>query len=427
MKLYESEAKAIFKKWNIPVPRCFGVAESPKDLEKFKLSYPLMAKAMVLVGGRGKAGGIKRASDAAEAKSHLKELLGLTIKGLPVQKVMLEEVVQADKACYLGMTIDPGTYDLLVLASPDGGVDIEETALKRPDRILRLAIEDNAKELPASKANAVAAFLMQGHQMKSGNKEKLAKVVAALYAVFQSCDCRVAEINPLFLTEKGPLAADAKIVIDDNGLYRQAPLLESLGITGSRHDVAELTPNETRALKSEFKFVDLVSRAQPKKPGHIYVGLVPGGAGYGIFSIDEVVNVGKRFFGGKVIPINFMDSGGGPTKARVAEMFHLLMDDPIVDCIITSRFGGISSCDVFIRGLIDCLRIRHAKKMRMLPIYGRMVGTDLPSARTFLQQARAETPVPLKDLQIDVGNTKIMAEVIREGLAAFIARKEKRA
>jgi len=451
MKLYESEAKALYRKWDIPVPKCYGLAESVNNIEKLKISYPVMLKSMVLVGGRGKAGGIKRAENLQEAGKLLKGLFKLTIKGLPVQKVMFEEAVPEAEACYLGVTIDPGSYEILFLASPEGGVEIVETAKTRPERILKLPIEGSPKNLPGTKANEIASFLLESNARQSANlkidgtnqstddragrsvnrpcdlKEKLANLATNLYRLFQECDCRVAEINPLFLTPKGPLAADAKVVIDDNGYYRQAERLASIGIPGARHDVAELTLNEKRALKSEFKYVDLIPNGQPKKADCIYVGLVPGGAGYGIFSIDEVVNIGRRYFEGKVIPLNFMDSGGGPPAERVAEMFHLLMDNPVVDCIVTSRFGGISSCDTFIRGLIDCLQTRHARKARMLPVYGRMVGTDLASARTFLEKARQETPEPLADLHIEVGNTKIMAEVIREGLGAFIARKEIRA
>ena len=128
------------------------------------------------------------------------------------------------------------------------------------------------------------------------------------------------------------------------------------------------------------------------------------------------MNIGRRSFEGRVVPVNFMDSGGGPTQARVAEMFHLLMDYGLVDLIITSRFGGISSCDIFIRGLVQCLRERHAKGMRMVPVYGRMVGTELPSAKAYLEEAKEETPEPLKDLHIVVGNERIMVDVIKEGI-----------
>ena len=231
----------------------------------------------------------------------------------------------------------------------------------------------------------------------------------------------------IITTDNKAIAADSKVVVDDNALYRQGRLFELLGLKESRHDVSELTKDEHRARDAGFLFVDLLPEDVVKDPDKLYVGLVPGGAGYGIFSIDEVVNVGDRFFDGKAVPVNFMDSGGGPTLAGIAEMFHLLMDKEVVDVVVTSRFGGISSCDVFIRGLIKCLRERHEKGQRMLPVVGRMVGTDLPSAREFLQKAIAETPEPLRDLDIVVGNKKIMADVIKDGIARGLEFKAQKA
>jgi succinyl-CoA synthetase beta subunit len=137
-----------------------------------------------------------------------------------------------------------------------------------------------------------------------------------------------------------------------------------------------------------------------------------------------VAGIGEREFDGRVVPVNFMDSGGGPSEGKVAEMFHLLMDKEIVDLIVTSRFGGISSCDVFIRGLIRALRDRRADGRRVVPVRGRMVGTDLPRARAFLEQARTETPEPLADLDIVVGNRAIMADVIRDALAFGFERRK---
>jgi succinyl-CoA synthetase beta subunit len=269
----------------------------------------------------------------------------------------------------------------------------------------------------------MAGFLARG--LPDGKKytESLKNVLTKLYALFQKYDCKIAEVNPLIVTPETLVAADAKMVLDDNGLYRQRALFQLLGISEVRHDVSEPTRNEVRAREAGFPYVDLLLEDHKKNPNMLYVGLVPGGAGYGIFSIDETANVGDRFFGGRVIPVNFMDSGGGPTQERVAEMFHLLMDYEIVDLIITSRFGGISSCDTFIRGLVECLRSRHKEGKRKIPVHGRMVGTDLPSAREFLEKAKRETPEELKDMHITVGNQIIMAEVIREGIQKAFDRK----
>jgi succinyl-CoA synthetase beta subunit len=428
VRLYEYEAKKVFETMGLRVPRQFGVIHSPADLDGLKLQFPVILKSMVMIGGRGKAGGIKKAKDLAEAKQVAEQLLKLVIKGYPVEALLVEEIVSEAGACYLGITTNPATFNVIAMASAQGGVDIEQVALEKPEEILKIELPGNDLELPAGRAKEFAAFLKKGLKGDGGLEGALADTMAKLHATFQKYDCKVAEINPLIITTEGvPIAADAKIVLDDNALYRQGTLFEVLGIKEARHDASELTPDEQRARDSGFTYVDLLPFDAKKDPDKLYVGLVPGGAGYGIFSIDEVVNVGDRFFGGKAVPVNFMDSGGGPTLARVAEMFHLLMDKKIVDVVVTSRFGGISSCDIFIRGLVLCLRDRHAKGQRMLPVVGRMVGTDLPSAREFLNKAKAETPEPLQDLDIVVGNQKIMADVIRDGLKAgieFRARKK---
>ncbi|MGQ9734157.1 MAG: ATP-grasp domain-containing protein [Candidatus Bipolaricaulia bacterium] len=423
MRLYEHEAKRVFQRREIPVPAQFGVIRSPEELARLALEFPLMLKAQVLVGGRGKAGGIKRASSLDEAKARALEIFSKRIGGYPVEAILLEEALESKAACYIGATMDPATFNNVVLASASGGVEIEAIAKERPEAIHKVLLE-NEPELPGELALKLAERLAEELGDAAPDPGQLAELIAKLYSLYQEIDAKVCEINPLMITPKGPVAADAKVVLDENALFRQAKLLEGLGITGKRHDVAEPTPNERRAQAAGFKYLDLLPPEAQKDPEKLYVGLVPGGAGYGIFSIDEVANIGERFFDGRVVPVNFMDSGGGPTQEQMAEMFHLLMDDPRVDLIITSRFGGISSCDIFIRGLVFALRERYSQGKRVVPVYGRMVGTDLPSARAFLEKAKQETPEPLKEMEIIVGNQKIMAEVIKEGLSrAFQGRQ----
>lgn len=417
MRLYENEAKKIFQGEGIPVPRALGVIERAEDIrEKPGLPFPVMLKSLVLIGGRGKAGGIRKAVGVEEAVSSAKDMLGRRIRGYTVERLLVEEAVDGASACYVGVTMNPANFDVTVIVSPAGGVDIERVALESPEKILRVELPANDAALPEAMASRLAAFLASGLDRADVHLEALKAVISRVYALFQKYDCRVAEINPLFVSSAGPVAADAKIVLDDNGLYRQGGLFRLLGLTGVRHDVSEPTRNEIRAREAGFPYVDLLPEDHKKDPDRLYVGLVPGGAGYGIFSIDEVANVGDRFFGGRVVPVNFMDSGGGPTVGMVAEMFNLLLDNEVVDLVITSRFGGISSCDIFIRGLVGCLRERWRTRQRLVPVIGRMVGTDLPSARDFLERAKRETPEELKDLRITVGNQKIMAEVIREGI-----------
>jgi succinyl-CoA synthetase beta subunit len=423
VRLYEHEAKQVFAAAGISVPRGYGMIRSVAELDRLEMDFPVMLKAVVLTGGRGKAGGIRKAANQDEARSIAAELLGLTIGGYPVEALFVEEAVAFTGACYLGVTMSPVDFDLVVMASPAGGVDIEQVSRETPDAVRRLTVPGNPRELDADTCAELAAFLADA---TGDAPEGLGRTIAALYRLFQEHDCRLAEINPLLLTPRGVVAADAKVVLDDNALYRQWRLFETLGLTAARHDVAEPSPDELRARQAGFPYVDLLPEDAVKDPDKLYVGLVPGGAGYGIFSIDETANIGERFFGGKVVPVNFMDSGGGPTLERVAEMFHLLMDKPLVDVVITSRFGGISSCDIFIRGLVQCLRERHERGSRVLPVVGRMVGTDLPRARAYLEEAQGETPEPLRDLDITVGNEVIMAEIIRKGIERGLARKESR-
>ncbi|MBN1335399.1 MAG: acetate--CoA ligase family protein [Deltaproteobacteria bacterium] len=424
MRIYEFEGKQVFARAGLAVPREVAVIRSPDEADALEVSGPVMVKAQVLVGGRGKAGGVVRARSGEEARAAVRRILGMDLKGYPVQAVLVEEALEFTGACYLGIIDNPATGNLVVMASASGGVDIEEVALSRPEAILRVELEDNPDRLPPEIAERIGAFLARDLGEGAALAAALADMAAGLYALYEAHDCRILEINPLLVTPSGPVAADAKMVLDDNALFRQGDLLAFLGIASRRHDVSEPTARERRAAQAGFAYLDLLPEDARREPGRIYVGLVPGGAGYGIFSIDEVRNVGDRVLGGRVTPLNFMDSGGGPTRKAVAEMFALLMDHPLCDLVITSRFGGISSCDTFIRGLVDCLRDRRAKGMRVVPVHGRMVGTDLPSARAFLEKARQETPEPLADLTMVVGNQKIMAEVIRDGLEAWVARQE---
>jgi succinyl-CoA synthetase beta subunit len=418
MRFYEYEAKKVFEKEGIPVPRQYGVIHSPDELENLDLVFPVMLKAMVLVGGRGKAGGIKKVENLEEAKKVSSKLLQLNIKDYPVEMVLVEEAVREKNACYVGVTVDPASFNNVVIVSASGGVDIEEVAKEKPEMILRKEVLDNSSVLPHSTVEELADFLIEN--IDSGNheiKKRLMEIISKLYEIYQKFDLKICEINPLILTDDNQVvAADAKMILDDNAMFRQAELLRTLGVMEKRHDVAEPTKNEIRAQKAGFPYVDLLPENAVKDPNKLYVGLVPGGAGYGIFSIDEVANIGGRFFDNRVVPVNFMDSGGGPPQHRVAEMFHLLMDHPLVDLVITSRFGGISSCDIFIRGLIQALRERYEKGLRVVPVYGRMVGTDLPSARAYLEKAQMETPEALERMTIIVGNQKIMADVIYEAI-----------
>ncbi len=418
MRLYEYEAKKVFSLENIPIPRNYGTMTHPTEILEHAgtLEFPLMLKAQVLLGGRGKAGGIQLVGDIAEAEAQAHRLLNMEVQGCPVQRVMVEQRVLEKAAFYAGVTMSPANFNNVFAVSAEGGVDIERVSRTSPERLLKVELPQNERTLPDEIRHQLTGFCAASVQLQDWELDAVGVILSELYELYQKYDCRIAEINPLILTPEGPVAADAKIVLDDNGLYRQRDLLKRLGLQEVRHDVAEPTPNEFRARASGFPFVDLLPQDLEKDPDKLYVGLVPGGAGYGIFSIDEVANIGREHFQNRVVPVNFMDSGGGPSLSRVAEMFHLLMDWDLVDLVITSRFGGISSCDTFIRGLVEALRGRHREGRRMVPVFGRMVGTDLANARTYLEKAKQETPEELRDLHIYVGNQIIMAKVIQEAL-----------
>ena len=429
MKLYEHEAKQIFERFGLIVPNQIAVIEEEAELTDLTINFPIMVKAMVLIGGRGKAGGIKKANNIDETKRAISELFDLTIHGYPVEKILLEEAVDVEDEIYLSITTDPATFDIVLVTSASGGVDIEEVARTKPAEIWKKILTNNPMTLPEGVAEEAASFLGKQNPKLQTVESKIITTVKMLYSAFQNTEAKICEINPLIHTSEDKIiAADAKFVLDDNSLYRQTSLLKSIDIdpNSKRHDISEQTFYEEQAYKIGFPYLDLLDNPEDfvKDEDKLYVGLVPGGAGYGIFSIDEVVNVGERYFDGKVIPINFMDSGGGPSLSKVADMFHLLMDHPATDLIITSRFGGISSCDIFIQGLIMSLRDRFMSKRRMIPVFGRMVGTDLAAARAFYEKAKRETPEPLKDLHIVVGNQKIMADVIKDGIEYGFKRKE---
>ncbi|MHA2097370.1 MAG: ATP-grasp domain-containing protein [Candidatus Kariarchaeaceae archaeon] len=424
MRLYEFESKQIFKNFRIKIPKLIAVLKSIDQIEGLELTFPVMVKAMVLIGGRGKAGGVKKASNLDELKLKAQEIFNLKIAGYSVDKILIEEAVEVVEEIYLSVTTDPATFDVVIVASASGGVDIEAVAKSNPDAIFTRPMSDNPMELPVEIISEVCSFLVSQNRELSKVEDDLRSVIASIFRTYQNIEAKTSEINPLILTTLNGgetlLAADAKIVLDDNSLYRHAPLLKSIGINprSKRHDVSEQTIFEARGFKAGFQYLDLLEEPElfEKNVEKLYVGLVPGGAGYGIFSIDEVVNVGERYFNGNVVPINFMDSGGGPALGTVAEMFHLLMDHPATDLIITSRFGGISSCDIFIQGLIMALRDRYLSKKSMKPVFGRMVGTDLAAAAAYLERAKRETPKPLEDMHIIVGNQKIMADIIKDGI-----------
>ena len=259
MRLYEFEAKKVLAQEGLRVPRAFGLLEGVDDSAAL-LEYPLpaMVKAQVLTGGRGKAGGIRRVTEPDQLEKAVTMMGGMPIGGYRVSKVLVEAAVDYSHELYVGITINPASGRLVIIASVAGGVDIEEVAETRPDAIYRRELDFAGEVLPPQVAQEVAAFLNQGLGLGEALEEELSQVVTSLYAIFQKHDCKLLEVNPLLITPGGPVAADAKMVLDDNALYRQRPLLDLIGVQTKRHDVAEPTDRERRAWRAGVPYVDLL-------------------------------------------------------------------------------------------------------------------------------------------------------------------------
>jgi len=373
MRLYEFEGKELFKKFKIPVLES-RLTRSPDEVySAFKeLNVPVVLKSQVLTGGRGKAGGIKFAEGANEARTNATELFKLKIKGFPVEAVLMEPRLDVKQEYYVGITIDRANYKLVVIASGEGGVDIEETAASHPEKIVKksLSVEEDLYTfdalLIAKKIGIPQDLVKQG-----------AAIVTGLFKMFKKYDAKLVEINPLVLTADNQLvAADSRVSLDDDAVFRH-PELKDLGIE-HRHEEGEMTPREKQATEWGIPYLDLDGN----------IGMFPGGAGFGIMGNDFI-----HYYGGK--PANFMDSGGGPSPERIAKMLVLLDENPEVKAIFGARFGGISRCDDFAKGVIMFLKDHGLSK----PIVMRMTGNMWQEGVRLFEEAKKENPELFKHIE----------------------------
>lgn len=366
MRLYEFEGKQLFAESKIPVPPG-KVAASVDEAAKVaaEIGYPVVLKSQVLTGGRGKAGGIQFAADEAELRDKAARLFKLTIKGYPVEKLLVEKKLDAVGEYYLGVTIDRAHYQWAVIASASGGMDIEEVAARHPEKITRLNLDADAVMYPFQGLELARALDLSGDQMKT-----VGDIAGKLFRCFRKWDCKMAEINPLVKLGDGSFtAADSRISVDDDALFRH-PELKERGIE-KRHEEGEMTPREREAREWDIPYLDLDGN----------IGMFPGGAGFGIMGNDFI-----QHFGGK--PANFMDSGGGPTPERLAKMLVLLDENPQVKVIFGARFGGISRCDDFAKGVIMFLKEHGLSK----PMVMRMTGNEWQEGVRLFNEAKQERP-----------------------------------
>ncbi|MBN1212901.1 MAG: ADP-forming succinate--CoA ligase subunit beta [candidate division Zixibacteria bacterium] len=366
MRLYEFEGKALFREFGIPIPegRLAGNHQEVHEIAR-ALNQPVVLKSQVLTGGRGKAGGIKFADNADEALKTAEELFKIKIKGYPVERLLIEAKFEIQHEYYIGVTIDRANYKLVIIASGEGGVDIEETAEKYPDKIFRKSLSVKQELYSFDALNIAKKIGIPSEHLKTA-----AAIIVDLFKMFKAYDAKLVEINPLVLTADNRLiAADSRISLDDDALFRH-PELKAIGIE-KRHEEGEMTPREQQAHEWGIPYLDLDGN----------IGMFPGGAGFGIMGNDFI-----HYYGGQ--PANFMDSGGGPSPERIAKMLVLLDENPNVNAIFGARFGGISRCDDFAKGVVMFLKEHGLSK----PIVMRMTGNMWREGVKIFENAKKENP-----------------------------------
>jgi succinyl-CoA synthetase beta subunit len=353
VKLHEYQSKRLFAAHGVPIPDG-DVATTSQEARRIAegLEGPVVVKSQVLVGGRGKAGGIRLARTPAEAERIAGEILDLEIKGLPVRKVLLDKAADVRTEIYLGIVVDRTNRRAVMMASSEGGVEIEEVARTNPDAIHKVVI-DPFLGLRAYQALALA----RGIGLAGEHFRGFGRVARGLYEAFVAYDASLAEINPLLITRAGQLlAVDGKMVVDDNGLFRHHDLAEM-------RDVDEETPTEREAREAGLSYVQLDGE----------IGCMVNGAGLAMATMDII-----KHFGGS--PANFLDIGGGAQAGRVATALRLILADQNVKAVLLNIFGGITRCDEVARGILVALEeVKPA-----VPLVARLVGTNEEEGREIL-------------------------------------------
>jgi succinyl-CoA synthetase beta subunit len=350
MRLLEYKGKEILAKYGVKVPRGVVIGK-PDDVDKANLNYPVFVKAQVPFAGRAKMGLVKRAGSKDEAKRIASEYLGRVIQDFEVKKVLLEEGVDVVKEYYVSVTIDRSSRTFILLASPEGGVDIEEIARTSPEKIFRGRIHpfEGLRDYTINTVNRFMGF--------TGDLAyKFASLLRVMYNVFEAYDAELVEINPLALTRGGDFVAlDVKIMVDDNALYRHSDI--------SVEEEGDLTREEIEARKYGFHYVEL--------PG--YVGVIGNGAGLTMATMDLV-----REFSGE--PADFLDVGGGASRDVVKAALTLLLKDERIRGIVLNIFGGITRGDEVAYGVVDAFKEIGAAK----PLAIRLKGTNEEEGRRIL-------------------------------------------
>jgi succinyl-CoA synthetase beta subunit len=366
MKLHEYQSKQIFSRYGIPIPkgRVAATASEARHIAE-ELGGRIVIKAQVLVGGRGKAGGIKVAKDPAEAEQFATQILSMEIKGLPVRKVLVDEAASIEQEIYLGITNDRAEKKPVIMASAAGGVEIEEVAKTNPEKIIKLHINPLLGIKDYQTRDIAAGIDLPRECWKS-----FGEILKALWQVYNDNDATLAEINPLVIgKDKKLVALDGKMLIDDNALFRHPELSEM-------RDTDEDAPSEVEARKYGLTFIKLDGN----------IGCMVNGAGLAMASMDII-----KLFGGE--PANFLDIGGGAGADKVTAAMRIILSDPNVKAILFNIFGGITRCDEVARGILTAI----AEVKPKVPMVVRLVGTNAKEGRAMLANANMITADTLAD------------------------------
>lgn len=381
MKLHEYQSKQLFAQYGIPIPRgrvAMTAAEAKSIAEE--LRGRVVVKSQVLVGGRGKAGGIRLASTPEEALEVATAVLGMQIKGLPVRKVLVDEAAEIQSEIYLGVTNDRSARCPVMIASAEGGVEIEEVARTDPSKIARVHV-DPLLGLREYQARDLAASI----ELPRDLWHAFIDIAISLYEAYRKSDATLAEINPLVITKGNTLLAlDGKIVLDDNGLFRHPELAEM-------RDLDEEAPAESEARKYGLSYVKLDGD----------IGCMVNGAGLAMATMDVIQLAGGR-------PANFLDIGGGAGAEKVAAALQIILTDRNVRAVLLNVFGGITRCDEVARGILMAMKDVRTD----VPMVVRLVGTNEEEGRRLLSERKMITATTLADAA-----EKTVA-IVQQGVAA---------
>jgi len=362
LDLFEYQARDLFESHQIPV-LAGAVATTPEEAESIalKIGGKVVVKAQVKIGGRGKAGGVKLAENASDAKEKAKAILGMDIKGHIVKKVMIAQAAPIESEYYLAILLDRANRNFLVMASVAGGMEIEEVAHKTPEKLARVGIDPN---IGIDKSQAIE--IIKAGQFPAEVVDQIAEVLIKLWEAFVKEDATLMEINPLVKSSDGKIIAlDGKVTLDDNSSFRH-PDHESLIDHGSTN------PLEALAKEKDLNYVKLDGQ----------VGIIGNGAGLVMSTLDVVAYAGEKY---GVKPANFLDIGGGASAEVMANGLSIILSDEDVRSVFVNVFGGITSCDAVANGIVQALKILGNQATK--PIVVRLDGNNVDLGRKILNEA----------------------------------------